>query len=240
MNLILFVAVLIVSFIIVRIGAVAFQLTGLDREFAKFQALSCFTGTGFTTRESELVTGDTQRRRIASTLIVLGHAGLVTLIATFANSLRADAIMSRFILPIQHPMIPVNLLVLVNLLVVIIVLYIGYKIFNKTNLSVKATDFIRSRIVKRGIIKRVSFEELMVATGGYGVSKIEICKNSPVVNKTLIKSGLREHDISVLAIERDEITMPNPPAKTEIMLGDKLVCFGKLGMMKDKLYIEVS
>lgn len=240
MNLLLFIAVLIVSFIVVRIGAVAFQLTGLDREFAKFQALSCFTGTGFTTRESELVTGDTQRRRIASTLIVLGHAGLVTLIATFANSLRADSIMFKFMLPVQHPAIPVHLLAPVNLLVVIIVLYIGYKIFNKTNLSVKITDFIRSRIVKQGIIKRVSFEELMVATGGYGVSKIEICKNSPVLSKTLIKSGLREHDISVLAIERDGITMPNPPAKTEIMLGDKLVCFGRLGTMKDKLYIEVS
>ena len=53
MNILLFLATLIVSVIAVRIGAVAFNLTGLEWKAAKFQALSCFTGTGFTTRESE-------------------------------------------------------------------------------------------------------------------------------------------------------------------------------------------
>ena len=39
--LILFILTLIVSFIVVRIGAIAFQLTGLEWSLAKFQALSC-------------------------------------------------------------------------------------------------------------------------------------------------------------------------------------------------------
>ena len=75
-NSALFVLVLIVSFIVVRIGAIALQLTGLEWSLAKFQSLSCFTSTGFTTKEAELITGDPRRRRIASVLIVLGHAGL--------------------------------------------------------------------------------------------------------------------------------------------------------------------
>ena len=91
MNLVLFVTVLIASFIIVRIGAVAFHLTGLEWSLAKFQALSCFTSTGFTTKEAELVTANRQRQRTASILIVLGHAGLVTMVATFANTLRPRA-----------------------------------------------------------------------------------------------------------------------------------------------------
>ena len=66
MNLLLFITVFVISFIIVRTGAIAFQLTGLEWSQAKFQALSCFTSTGFTTKEAELVTGDKQRRRIAS------------------------------------------------------------------------------------------------------------------------------------------------------------------------------
>lgn len=235
MNLLLFITVIIVSFIVVRIGAIAFQLTGLEWEFAKFQALSCFTGTGFTTRESELVTGDPQRRRIASALIVLGHAGLVTLIATFANSLRTDIIMPKLIIPVQHPAIPAKLLPVINLVVLIIALYIGYRVFTRTRLSLKLTDFIRAHIVNRGIIGRVSFEELLVATGGYGVTKIDVCENSPVINKTLLESGLRDLDVSVLAIGRGDTTIPNPPANTEILLGDKLICFGKLGTMKNKL-----
>ena len=39
MNLVLFITVLIISFIVVRIGAIAFQLTGLEWLVAKFQAL---------------------------------------------------------------------------------------------------------------------------------------------------------------------------------------------------------
>ena len=49
--LVLFILALIVSFIVVRIGAIAFQLTGLEWSLAKFQALSCFSGTGFTTKD---------------------------------------------------------------------------------------------------------------------------------------------------------------------------------------------
>ena len=48
----LFILALISSFIVVRIGAIAFQLTGLEWSLAKFQALSCFSGTGFTTKEA--------------------------------------------------------------------------------------------------------------------------------------------------------------------------------------------
>src|SRR4030042_2792746 len=91
MNLIIFTIVLVISFIVVRIGAIAFQLTGLEWSLAKFQALSCFSGTGFTTKESELIVSNPQRRKIASVLIVLGKAGLVTYIATFANSIRPRA-----------------------------------------------------------------------------------------------------------------------------------------------------
>jgi hypothetical protein len=66
MNLLIFIIILIVSFIIVRIGAIAFTMTGLEWSLATFQSLSCFTGTGFTTKEAELITGHPQRRRIAS------------------------------------------------------------------------------------------------------------------------------------------------------------------------------
>ena len=46
MSVMLFIIVVIASFIIVRIGAIAFQLTGLEWSLAKFQSLSCFSGTG--------------------------------------------------------------------------------------------------------------------------------------------------------------------------------------------------
>lgn len=235
MNLILFITVLIVSFIIVRIGAIAFHLTGLDWSLSKFQALSCFTGTGFTTKESELITGNAQRRRIASFLIVLGHAGLVTLIATFANSIRSDIIMPKFTIPILHSVIPSRWIPLLNLIIIILAIYLIYKIFTNKEIVTKFTAMLRTHIVKKAIIKPVSFEELVVATGGYGVSQIEICKNSSILNKSLIKAELRGRDITVLAVQRDEEIIPNPPAETKMLLGDRLICFGKLEKIRKEL-----
>ncbi|MBL7081826.1 MAG: hypothetical protein ISS44_04615 [Candidatus Omnitrophica bacterium] len=237
MNLLLFISILIISFIIVRIGAIAFELTGLEWSLAKFQALSCFTGTGFTTKESELITGNIQRRHIASVLIVLGHAGLVTLIATFANSLRTDISIPKFTIPFLHSVVPSHLLPWINLAIIAVGLYVFYKIFTNTRLATKLTDALRSHIVKKEIIKPVSFEELMVVTGGYGISQIEICENSPILEKTLLDSGLKEFDILILAMERGEEIIPNPSADTKILLGDTLICFGKLKNIRDKLCV---
>lgn len=237
MNILLFLIVIIISFITVRIGAVAFELTGLEWSFAKFQALSCFTGTGFTTREAELITGNPQRRRIASILMVLGNAGFVTLIATFANSLRPNAIMPYFTIPILHSVVPSGFLPWINLAMIAFAIYVISKFFTNYKVTMKFTDFVRARFLKRRIIRPVSFEELIVTTGGYGVSQIEVCKDSPVLNKSLIESHLKEHDIMVLAIERKGEIISNPSADTKIVFGDKLICFGRLGNIRKKLCV---
>jgi len=235
MNLLIFLIIIGVSFLIVRIGAVAFELTGLDPSLARFQSLSCFSGTGFTTKESELITGNPQRRRIASVLIVLGHAGLVTMIATFANSLRAEMLIN-FRLPFLHSAIPSDILPLINLLVIIIAVYVIYKVFTHGHVVEKLTSMLKAHFIKRDIINPVSFEELLIATGGYGISQIEICKDSPILNQTLLESELRKHDITVLAVEREGETTPNPPASMKMQMGDILTCFGKLDHIRREMY----
>jgi len=231
MNVLLFIVAIAISFVVVRIGAIAFELTGLEWSLAKFQALSCFSGTGFTTKEAELITGNPQRRRIASILIVLGHAGLVTLIATFANSIRPSISMPK----VTFHFLPSGLMPWINLMIIIVAIYTIYKLFTNTKLVRRFTSTLREQIVKKEIIKQVSFEELVIATGGYGVSQIEISKESPIVDKTLLESDLRRLDISVLAIERKGVTMPNPSADTKFLLGDKLICFGKLENIRKEL-----
>ncbi len=234
MNLLLFLIVIGISFITVRIGAIAFHLTGLPWPLAKFQALSCFTGTGFTTRESELVTGNLQRRKIASTLIILGHAGFVTLIATFANSIRTDLV-TIYKVPFVNSIVPSNLVPWVNLGIIVLGVYIIYRAVISSRFAARLTDIMRAHIIKNQIIAPVSFEELVVATGGYGVSRIEVCKNSPVLNKSLKEIDLPESNILVLAVERAGEITPNPPLDTKIILGDSLVCFGKLIDIRKKV-----
>ncbi|UCF16901.1 MAG: TrkA C-terminal domain-containing protein [Phycisphaerales bacterium] len=235
MSWMLFIIVIIVSFIVVRIGAIAFQLTGLEWSLAKFQSLSCFPGTGFTTQEAELITGHRQRRKIASVLMVLGNAGFVVMIATFANSLRPQQILEKKLIDWLFPFsVPSYLLPWINLLIIIVAVLIISVIFRNQRVRRRFTNFLRKRIIRRELFTAASFEELLLATGGYGVSKIDICAGSPVLNKTLSESQLKHHDVIVLAITRAERTMPNPPADTKIALGDQLICFGKLQNIRDR------
>ena len=44
-----------ISFLFVKAAAIALMMTGLEKNKARFQALSAFTGTGFTTKEAEIV-----------------------------------------------------------------------------------------------------------------------------------------------------------------------------------------
>jgi hypothetical protein len=235
----LFILILVVSFVVVRIGAIAFQLTGLDWSLAKFQALSCFTGTGFTTREAELITGNAQRRRIASVLMVLGNAGLVLMIATFAQSVQADehiwTSLSKRLLPFE---IPTELIPWVNISLIIVTGYIVYRVFANPHFSDHLTRYLRKKIIKKELFKRVTVEELLLTTGGYGVCRVAVLGGSPVLDKTLAESGLRSYDITVLAIIREGITLPNPSAQTKILRGDELVCFGKLGNIRGRILMN--
>jgi len=235
--LILFILILIVSFVVVRIGAIAFQLTGLEWSLAKFQALSCFSGTGFTTKEAELVTGNKQRRKIATILIILGNAGFVIMIATLAGSLmpNKETIIAKFSESFLPFSVPAFLVVWINLAIIAVVVYGIYRIFTYEKFVRQMTTLLRKKIIKKEIFQKVSFEELLLATGGYGISRITVSSGSPILNKTLLKSQLREYDIMVLATVRGGETIPNPPANMKILPNDELICFGKLENIRNKI-----
>jgi len=219
-SVLVFIIALVVSWVAVRIGALAFQITGLEWSLAKFQSLSCFSGTGFTTKEAELITGDKRRRQIATILMVLGNAGLVTLIASAASALNPE-----------HNVVPwlENFLnAPINLAVLAIALYLVYKILSNRKITGKLTRYLRKRIIKQELLKPVSFEELLQLTGGYGISRIEVSEKSSLIDKTLAESELRKNDITVLAIIRDNETIPNPSANRKIQKGDGLISFGKV------------
>jgi K+/H+ antiporter YhaU regulatory subunit KhtT len=117
----------------------------------------------------------------------------------------------------------------------VIVVYGIYRVLTNEQLVRKLTNFLRKKIIKKEFFQKVSFEELLLATGGYGMSRIIVSAGSPVLNKTLAKSQLREHDITILAIVRNNETIPNPSANTKILPNDELVCFGKLENIRNRI-----
>ncbi len=234
-----FVLTLAVSFIVVRIGAIAFQLTGLEWSLAKFQALSCFTGTGFTTKEAELITGNMQRRKIASVLMVLGNAGLVILVATFASSLiPRETILARITKLFLPSDVSSDVVRWINLLIIVIAVAVVYKVFTNPRVTNRLTEFLRKRVIKKQLLRRVSVEELLMTTGGYGVSRVTVPKNSPVIDKTLVEARVRQSGITILAIVRGDKTIANPSAKTTIKAADELICFGELESIRNTVLFK--
>ncbi len=84
-------AIILIILAIVKLGSIAFQLTGMEPKMAMFQSLSAFTNTGFTTSAAEDVVQHRKRRVIATVLIIIGYIGIVGVIVTLVRSLAIEA-----------------------------------------------------------------------------------------------------------------------------------------------------
>ena len=78
-------AVAAIYMLMIEVFSVAFKLTGLATKKIKLQVASLFTSTGFTTQESELITNDDRRRRIAVTCMYTGHIFSVVIMGLVIN-----------------------------------------------------------------------------------------------------------------------------------------------------------
>ena len=78
-------SVIAVYMFVIEVFSVAFKLTGLTTKKTKFQVASIFTGTGFTTAESELIVTNVRRRRIATICMYTSHIFSVVIMGLLIN-----------------------------------------------------------------------------------------------------------------------------------------------------------
>lgn len=201
-----------ISVFVVKIATIALKMTGLDEKKAYFQALSAFTGTGFTTNDSELVLRNDIRRKIIIILMVLGNAGLITVITALVISFGRTNI---------YPL-------LINVGIVLVLIIILYKALTHKGITKFLNDRIQAGLEKRPIFEKRPVEEVLRIAKNYGIAEVSIKENCSDRGKTLQTSGFRENDILVLAIERENAVIPTPKATDTILLNDVLICYGKL------------
>ena len=84
-SLLLFTFIIIIYWVIIELFTFFFHLTGLTTDRARFQVISLLTGTGFTTRESELVLSSRRRRRLARVTMLFGYVFNITIVSAFIN-----------------------------------------------------------------------------------------------------------------------------------------------------------
>ncbi len=208
--------IIAISIFVVKVATVALKMTGLDGKRSYFQALSAFTGTGFTTKDSEVILQNDVRRRIIMILMILGNAGFITVITTVVISFEKSNPLPLFI----------------NVGIILFVIFLLVKFITLKGVSKFLNKKIESRLEKQGPFRKRPVEEVLRVAKDYGIAEVSIKGDCGDLGKTLRESDFRENDILVLAIERKDAIVPAPKATDRILLNDTLICYGRLSSIE--------
>lgn len=205
---ILLIAILI-SFIIVRIGGFALELTGIEPDIARFQALSAFSGTGFTTREAERVVGNKTRRRIVAILIILGNAGTVTVIATLVLSFSQVTGYAYFF---------------IRLAIILGGIFGLYQLIIRSSFGRGMPGWVKRSIMSRILRAAPTVEEIYRPERDWAVSVVVVKEKSKNIGLSVADIG-EEADIEILGIDRGDTYLNKPNWDEKIAAGDRLLVY---------------
>lgn len=214
--LVLFLIAVLLALIIIRIGTIALKLTGMKWENAIFQSVSAFTGCGFTTSMSENAMNDPKRRKIISWLIILGNAGLITVVITLLQSVQI-----KFNHDLVHDFL-VFMPVIVCLGLLFGALFITKPVFRMVEKYYKIPGVETVSVI----------EKFMNPKNGHGLVRVQVLTTNAICEKTVQELNPALNEFSILAIERDELFIPIPSETEKVKPNDILICYGKLKNIK--------
>jgi len=201
------------SALITKIAAIALIHTGLSTDSARFQARSAYTGAGFSTAESEKIMNHPVRRKIIYTLMLVGNAGIVTVMSS---------LILTFVLP--------NTLAskLYGLLIVIVGMTIVFLAI-KSKWVDRGLSKIINRMLKRYTDLEIQdFAAVLHLKDDYKISEKKVSEDDWICNNTLKELNLIEEGIMVLGIDReDEEYFGSPSGNFKILPNDVVTVYGK-------------
>jgi ribosomal protein S6--L-glutamate ligase len=106
--------------------------------------------------------------------------------------------------------------------------------------GIDVADRIVEHLEEQVAFPEVDIRQRLTLKSGYGVTEVPIPPNSPLANRRLRDTSLRENDVIVLSVQRGSITIPNPKGDREILPGDTLLCFGKLITLKGLIPVRTQ
>jgi K+/H+ antiporter YhaU regulatory subunit KhtT len=208
----------------------------VSAEVAHFQARSALTGVGFTTTESELIVNHPMRRRIVLTLMLLGNAGLITIIATLVIGFAGQGD-------------PGDALVRLGTLA-------GGLILILVAARSRTVDRLLSKIIGRALRRFTKLElrdyvQLLDLASNYAVAELGVEADSWVAEHGLADLHLPAEGVVVLGIRRADGTFLGAPrGHTRIHEHDTLILYGyadvledlgtrRVGMEGDRAHVEL-
>lgn len=206
--------VLSMSLLLARVATAALAHTGLSEDASRFQAWSALSGVGYTTSEAENVVNHPVRRKILMLLMLVGNAGIVTLV-------------SSLILAFMSEDDGMSLLRKISLLVsgLCVLWYLSSSKWVHSKLN-KLIDRALSRYTSLAV---VDYESLLELAGDYRVTEIHIDSIDWLAGKSLRGSRLRQEGLNLLGIRRADGTYEGTPKPDAILnSGDSILVYGQL------------
>lgn len=214
----LILAVISIYLFVIEAFSVAFKLTGLATKKIRFQVASLFTSAGFTTAESELITNDDRRRRIATVCMYTGHIFSVLIMGLVINVLFSIGTTNTTVTEQWY-----FIVFYVSLGLFLLVLFIKIPPINKRFSKFLETIAINSskRSRNSNIITVVDYY------GKHAVAEVILNKIPPFAQElTLLQMELtKKYAINILSIKRGK-RIVEVTKDTMFRKGDILIIYG--------------
>lgn len=215
------VIIVVVSMTVTRIATIALTMTGVSRQSARFQARSALTGAGFTTTESESMVNHPVRRRIIMWLMLIGNAGIVSVVGVLFVT-TSTRISDRS----AGPLINYGLM-------------IGGAVAVFWILGRPRVDRALSRLIRRGLRRYTDlevrdYEAVLEITGGYAISEKLVKAGEWMAGQNLMALRLSDEGVLVLGVQRHDGSYVGAPKGTITVLpGDMLTMYGHQDRLAD-------
>ncbi|MBR6165746.1 MAG: hypothetical protein IKQ45_07475 [Clostridia bacterium] len=214
--LLLFSFIILLYWVITELFTFFFRLTGLPMERARFQVISLLTGTGFTTRESEMIMASRRRRRLARVTMLFGYVFNITIVSAFINvflSMKVIQVGYQFV----GFLIPLGTVALIF-------------IFMRVPKVHAWSDNLFRRLADRIFDRKESFNAVMLVDniGTESIAQVTL-RHIPDEYRglSLVETRLRaETGILVMLVEHHGGKATAAQADTVFETGDKLTVFG--------------
>lgn len=231
MTIVILALIMMISMIAIRIGAIAFELTGMSRSQSIFQAVSCYTLTGFTTSESEIVVSHPRRRKIALFLMIYGNVSSVTMIAALVSHLQK--ILSPVSgLSVNIPWLSIHFQLsahghTIARIIELAILAVGlYYFFMKSSTFSRILDFAKSFFDEDTFIQPLT--EIPIDTAGHGVFVLTVKPDGFSAGKTAstCESEFRTKNVKLVSLVIGHAIVLHPEGTEVLNPGDRIICIG--------------
>ncbi len=156
-------------------------------------------------------------------LMILGNAGIVTVIVTGTSSLATS----------KGFQVPINVVVLAAGIFVI------YKIATHKGFIRRWESYVEEKLTKsRPLLEEEATEDLLHLIEGFGLVRTTAKEGSGLIGSSLSQCQLTEKGIMVSGIERGKNWIPTPKAEETVKEGDRLVLYGHLDALKSLFQLE--